>query len=148
MASQHHRCDADRHPTCDSRRKQLPGEPAELNGTEREARQSDCAALVQYGCIRQPANFTFGNVGRALPDARTPGTVNFDLSLMKNTRITERVNLQFRAEAFNFLNHVNLGAPNTTFTAGPDGRNSNASFGTINSARDARVMQLGMKVIF
>jgi hypothetical protein len=95
-----------------------------------------------------PPNFTFGNVGRALPDVRTPGTVNFDLSLLKNTRITERVNLQFRAEAFNFLNHVNLGAPNTTFAAGPDGKNSSASFGTISSARDARVMQLGLKVIF
>jgi hypothetical protein len=95
-----------------------------------------------------PPNFTFGNIGRALPDVRTPGTTNFDLSLIKNTRITERLNLQFRGEAFNFLNHVNLGAPNGNFTAGPDGKNSSASFGTINSARDARVMQLGLKVIF
>ena len=95
-----------------------------------------------------PPNFTFGNVGRALPDVRTPGTVNFDLSLLKNTRLTERINLQFRAEAFNFLNHVNLGAPNTSFTPGPDGKNASANFGTITTARDARVMQLGLKVIF
>lgn len=89
-----------------------------------------------------------GNVGRTLPDVRTPGTFNFDLSMIKDTRITERVNLQFRAEAFNFLNTVNLRAPNDTFTAGPDGRNSNANFGTINAARDARIMQLGLKLIF
>ena len=61
---------------------------------------------------------------------RTPGTVNWDLSLMKNTKITERVNLQFRAEAFNFLNHVNLGAPNVSFVAGADGKNRSGSFGS------------------
>src|SRR5204862_7291968 len=95
-----------------------------------------------------PPNFTFCNVCRALPNARTPGTVHFDLSMMKTTRVTERVNLQFRAEAFNFLNHVNLGAPNTTFSAGTDGKNRSGSFGLITSARDARIGQLGLKVIF
>ena len=95
-----------------------------------------------------PPVFELGNVGRTLPDVRTPGTVNWDLSMIKDTRITESVNLQFRAEAFNFLNHVNLGAPNTSFSAGPDGRNANAAFGTITSARDARIMQLALKLIF
>lgn len=95
-----------------------------------------------------PPDFTLGNVGRALPDVRTPGTFNFDLSMIKATQITERLNLQFRAEAFNFLNNVNLRAPNTGFTAGPDGRNANANFGTINQARDARIMQLALKLIF
>ncbi len=68
--------------------------------------------------------------------------------MLKATRITERVNLQFRAEAFNFLNHVNLGSPNAGFTAGPDGKNINAAFGVIASARDARVIQLGLKLLF
>jgi hypothetical protein len=95
-----------------------------------------------------PPDFTYGNIGRVLPDVRTPGTVNWDLSLMKNTKITERVNLQFRAEAFNFLNHVNLGSPNVTFTAGADGKNRSGSFGLITSARDARIGQLGLKLIF
>jgi hypothetical protein len=95
-----------------------------------------------------PPNFLLGNVGRTLPDVRTPGTVNWDLSLLKDTRITEKVNLQFRAEAFNFLNHVNLGSPSGGFTAGTDGKNVNATFGTIASARDARVIQLGLKLLF
>ncbi len=95
-----------------------------------------------------PPDFTFGNVGRALPDVRAPGTVNFDLSLMKDTFIGERVNIQFRAEAFNFLNSVNLRSPNAQFRAGPDGLNSSATFATITAARDARVIQFGLKVIF
>lgn len=96
-----------------------------------------------------PPDYQFGNVGRALPDARTPGTVNFDLSVVKNTRITERVNLQFRAESFNFLNKVNLGAPTANnFAPGRDGRNASATFGTITTARDARINQLALKIIF
>ena len=106
-----------------------------------------------------PAGFTFGNVGRVLPDVRTPGTVNFDLSLIKDTFITERVNVQFRAEAFNFLNHVNLGGRgdffstvaaglDTRFRAGPKGKNRSATFGTIISAQAARIVQFGLKVIF
>jgi hypothetical protein len=95
-----------------------------------------------------PPPFALGNVGRVLPDVRAPGTVNFDLSLIKDTTITERTHLQFRAEAFNFLNHVNLGLPNTSFSAGADGKNQSATFGTITTARDARVMQFGLKLIF
>jgi hypothetical protein len=101
-----------------------------------------------------PVIYTYGNVGRVLPDVRSPGTVNWDLSVIKNTRFGERFNLQFRAEAFNFLNWVNLGIPNTGavagtgFVPGPDGRNRSGTFGTITTARDARNIQLGLKLIF
>ena len=83
-----------------------------------------------------------------LPDVRAPGDVNWDLSLVKATQIKERLQLQFRAEAFNFLNHVNLGIPNATFVAGPDGKNSSGSFGVITTARDPRQIQLGLKLRF
>ncbi|MEX2262350.1 MAG: TonB-dependent receptor [Bryobacteraceae bacterium] len=95
-----------------------------------------------------PPSFTLGNVGRTLPDVRTPGTVNFDFSLLKNTNLWERLNLQFRVEAFNVANHVNLGFPDTTFVPGPDGSNRSGTFATINSARDARIVQLGLKILF
>ena len=95
-----------------------------------------------------PPDWTFGNIGRVLPDVRGPGTVNWDLSIIKNTKITERISLQFRAESFNFLNHVNYGQPGVGFTAGANGKNGNGSFGLITSARDARVGQLGLKIIF
>ncbi len=95
-----------------------------------------------------PPNYTFGNIGRALPDVRGPGTFNWDLSFIKNTRVHERVNLQFRAEMFNFMNNVNLGIPNGSFSAGPNGRNQSGTFGTITSARDPRNIQLGLKLLF
>ena len=95
-----------------------------------------------------PPAFTFGNLGRVLPDVRTPGTVNWDLSFIKNTHFNERLNLQFRTEMFNFLNHVNLAAPGTTFSPGPNGLNSSGSFGVITAARDARTIQLSLKLMF
>ena len=95
-----------------------------------------------------PPDFTYGNVGRALPDVRGPGTLNFDLSLMKDTFVGERLNVQFRVEAFNFMNNVNLRTPNTSFRPGGDGLNASATFATIVAARDARVVQFGLKLIF
>ena len=123
------------------------------NSTGQSARLSSPTVdrWFDTGAFVNPPDFTFGNVGRALPDVRGPGTVNFDLSLIKDTYIGERLNIQFRAEAFNFLNHVNLGGRNgvnTRFVPGRDGLNSSATFGTIVSARDARVIQFGLKVIF
>jgi len=53
---------------------------------------------------------TYGNVSR---DALTgPGLSNLDLSAVKNSQITERLGLQFRAEFFNILNHTNFLTPN------------------------------------
>ena len=77
--------------------------------------------------------------------------MNFDLSVIKDTYIGERLNVQFRAESFNFLNQLNLAGRNgvnTRFVPGTDGRNASATFGTIVNARDARVVQFGLKIIF
>ena len=95
-----------------------------------------------------PAPFTFGNVGRVLPNVRTPGTINWDFSVIKNTRFNERFNVQFRTEMFNFMNQVNLGAPGTGFVPGPTGLNQSGSFGVITTARDARTIQLSLKLMF
>ena len=118
------------------------GTSANLNGSGTALRWFDTDQFVN------PTDYTYGTIGRVLPDVRGPGTVNWDLSLIKNTRIKERYNLQFRAEAFNFLNHVNLGIPNGSFSAGTNGKNISGSFGTITTARDARNIQFGLKFIF
>jgi len=85
-----------------------------------------------------PAPGTFGNAGRNILDG--PGFQNVNASLLKNTRITERVNLQFRAEAFNLFNHPNFNLPDN-FLGSP-------TFGRITSARDPRHIQFGLKLLF
>jgi hypothetical protein len=73
---------------------------------------------------------------------RGPGFWNLDFRLGKQTRITERVNLELSADFFNVFNHVNFGAP-TLSLANP------ANFGVINgTANSARSVQLGMRLNF
>jgi len=96
-----------------------------------------------------PPNWSFGNTPKTLPQLFAPGTVNMDLSLFKNFHIKERSQLQFRAEAFNAPNHVNLLAPNTSFTTNLNSSaNTNALFGRITTAADPRKVQLALKLTF
>jgi hypothetical protein len=85
-----------------------------------------------------PAPGTFGNAGRNILEG--PGFQNVNVSLLKNTRLTEGVNLQFRAEAFNLFNHPNFNLPDN-FLGSP-------TFGRITSARDPRHLQFGLKLLF
>jgi hypothetical protein len=65
---------------------------------------------------------------------------------MKNTRLSERFTLQFRAEAFNLLNRANFGVPNTTVFSGT---NFAAAAGLITSTTTtSRQLQGGLKLIF
>jgi hypothetical protein len=82
--------------------------------------------------------YAFGNAGTGILLA--PGKFNIDSSVIKNFRITERLSTEIRAEFFNTLNHVNLGAPGTAL--------GSPTFGVIRSADDPRVIQLGAKVNF
>ena len=80
-----------------------------------------------------------GNAGRNT--YQQPGINNWDMSLFKNFRMTEKFNTQFRWETFNTLNHTQFGNANTN-TQSP-------TFGAITSTRiTARRMQLGLKVIW
>src|SRR5881296_810101 len=66
-----------------------------------------------------PAGGTFGNTGR--DQLRGPGMWNVDTSLFKRIPLKEQVNLQFRTEIFNALNHANFGHPNLiVFSSGND----------------------------
>lgn len=72
-----------------------------------------------------------------------PGLNNWNLSLHKDTRLTEAMRIQIRAEFFNALNHAQFGSPNGFFNT-----NTNSAFGRISSAGAPRVGQLGAKFIF
>jgi hypothetical protein len=69
-----------------------------------------------------------------------PGINNWDLSLHKDTRLTESKSLEFRAEFFNVFNHAQFGNPSGNITSG--------AFGLVTSANDPRIGQLALKLLF
>ncbi|MGI4755426.1 MAG: TonB-dependent receptor [Janthinobacterium lividum] len=70
--------------------------------------------------LSAPAANTFGNSRRNA--FRGPGFFTMDASLVKNTKLSERVNLQLRAETFNIANRINLANPTSTSSSGSFGR--------------------------
>ena len=86
-----------------------------------------------------PPQFTFGNEG--IDVITGPGIKDVDLSLVKNTPIGDRMNLQFRCEAFNAGNHPIFAQPNSTF--------GTPQFGQITGTRlDNREVQFALKLSF
>ncbi len=86
----------------------------------------------------------YGNLGRNT--LRGPGLATLDLSLLKDTRIRERLNVQFRVEIFNILNKANFNTPNAlTFT--PTGVSPTAGVITSTSTT-SRQMQFGVKLLW
>ncbi len=69
-----------------------------------------------------------------------PGFNTLDLGVFRNFRIYDRVNFQFRAEAFNALNHTNVQSISTSATS--------STFGEVTGFRDARIMQFAGKFTF
>jgi hypothetical protein len=87
----------------------------------------------------------FGNLGR---NALTgPNFVNADLSVVKNTKLNERMTVQVRAEAFDVLNHPNFGNPNLNVQSSSFGRITGTRFPT-GDFGSARQLQLALKLQF
>lgn len=91
-----------------------------------------------------PAPGTWGNLGRGVYSG--PGLAEVDFSVFKNIPISERVNLQFRSEFFNLLNHMNLGTPNATVFSGTSYSPTAGQITTL--ATTPRQIQFGLKLIF
>jgi len=85
-------------------RANVTGQPIFGPGTHTAAEWFNPAAFAT------PPAFTFGAVGRN--SVYGPGLQTMDVALVRAFHLTERANFQFRAEAFNALNHTNLGTPN------------------------------------
>jgi hypothetical protein len=115
-----------------------------------------CPAGAQFEIPATAAGiFHFGDMQRNSitgPDFR-----NLDLSLAKTTRITERVRVEFRADAFDLFNHPNFGNPQSLTAASVATPTSAAStaFGIIRNTRfpngdsgSSRQLQVGMKFLF
>jgi hypothetical protein len=82
-----------------------------------------------------------GQFGNVPPEFFSgPGTNNFDMALLKDTKIHDAMNLEFRVEAFNIFNHTQFGGPDGTFT--------DSQFGFVTSAAAPRLMQGALKFTF
>lgn len=91
-----------------------------------------------------PTQGTFGNVARG--SLRGPGLFSFDTSLLKRMKINESMSLQFRAEAFNILNHPNFSSPNPIVFSG-GGYSPSAGVITA-TATTSRQIQFALKLLF
>lgn len=76
-----------------------------------------------------------------------PGFLNTDFSVTKNTRITERFNVQFRSEMFDIFNHPNFGNPVLTTTSSSFGRIQATRFPTGDFGSACQI-QFGLKLQF
>jgi hypothetical protein len=114
------------------------------NGQTQTVSGSISDRLTNYfntSAFTAPAPYTYGNVGRLISSLHGPGVVNLDISIDKDFALYERMRLQFRAEAFNSMNHPQFGLPGTVIGSSTAGVISQQ----VNLPRD---IQFALKVIF
>jgi hypothetical protein len=105
---------------------------------------------INPNCFNLETPGTIGNLGRNV--FRGPRFVNTDVALLKDTKLRESLDLQFRAEFFNIFNHTNLGLPNVNgggvqLFVGGGGRNGSA--GQITTmVGTPRQIQFALKLVF
>jgi hypothetical protein len=114
-----------------AQRAQLAGDP---NSGFEQSREKwfNTAAFVR------PRTGAFGDSGRNILNGPGEATVSF--SLFRTVALKENVKLQIRSEFFNLFNRVNFGNPGSTV--------GTTSYGIINSAADARIIQFALKLEF
>jgi outer membrane receptor protein involved in Fe transport len=100
---------------------------------------SGCLFQVPPGFGAMSRNFLVG-----------PGFEDVDLALYKDTKITERVKLQFRCDTFNIMNHPNLAQPNriVSTAAGNTFGQISATRSPVGDSGSSRQIQLAMKLLF
>jgi hypothetical protein len=95
--------------------------------------------IAAFSKTTQLKNNYDGTSGRNIIDG--PGLKNVDMTIARTFRLTEKYSLQFRGEATNAFNIVNLLNPGTN-------ANTATTFGKITTARPMRQAQLGLKLVF
>jgi hypothetical protein len=127
----------------------VPGDRANVGGYPYQRANRSCDGNISRpdrsfnhyfntSCFSTTPVGTFGNSGRNIIEI--PGLNNWDFAVLKNTGITERVRTQLRFEFFNVLNHPQFGQPDLVV--------GDALFGAIRTARDGRISQVALKVLW
>ena len=103
--------------------------------------QSRLNGWFNTACFTQPGPFAYGNEGRTDPSLKSAGINNFDVSISKNTQITERVRARFETQFFNIANRTQFAPPGTVLGV--------PAFGTVTAARNQpRLVQFVLRLSF
>jgi Carboxypeptidase regulatory-like domain len=116
----------------------LVGDPDATNPGFSEGAGNDDVYWFNPNAFARPAQGTFGNQERNI--LRHPGSQNWDIALFKNFSLGGSRRIQFRAEAFNFINHPNLGEAESD--------PNNANFGRVTGKTGQRNVQLSLRFSF
>jgi Carboxypeptidase regulatory-like domain len=104
----------------------------------------NCAAFL---AVPDVPGSGYGNTGRDF--FRGPGRTNLDLALAKTTAITERMNIEFRVEAFNVFNHTEFANPDINIDDATFGQITSTTLGTgITALQTQRILQLAARLSF
>jgi hypothetical protein len=93
-----------------------------------------------------PATGTYGDAGRNVLTG--PGLATTDFSLAKNTPLTDKLRLQFRAEFFNLFNRANFGTPNAVVFSSASATPSPTAGVISSTATTSRQVQFGVKMLW
>jgi hypothetical protein len=113
----------------------LAGRPDVVGGSSLTYPKTQ-AEWFNVNAFAAPAFGFYGNAGHNT--IRGPGTHSWDVSLFKKFQVKEKASMQFRAEAYNVVNHVNFDGLSTGFGSGDFGRVP---------ARATPQLQIGLKLI-
>ena len=117
-----------------------PGEPDQVAPFRTmDPRKNPQQLYFDPAAFANPALGQIGNSRRTV--CCGPGINNFDMAFLKNTPVGERTTLQFRAAFFNIFNHTQFFNPDGNFSDG-------SNFGTVRRARDPRLVQFALKLLF
>ena len=127
----------------------VPGDRANVGGFPFQRANRSCdgnlphsgRAINRYfdtSCFSLTPLGTFGNSGRNIVEI--PGLNNWDMSFIKDTPFTERLRSELRFEFFNIFNHPQWNVPDMTV--------GDALFGAVRSARDGRISQIALKLLW
>ena len=125
--------------------------PDVVSGQAHYSNTGHTAKLFQWinpAAFQKNAIGTFGTASHYM--LRTPGYFDVDAAISRKFKVTERIDVDARVEAFDVTNHPNFGGPtpSTGVALGPNVTQSSSTFGQITTAGDPRILQGALKFIF
>jgi hypothetical protein len=124
---------------------QYPGEPDMVAPLQKLNPRNPLNEAFNPASFQQPTQLgVIGDSPRSV--CCGPGINNIDFSLLKDTTLTERFKLQFRAEFFNIANHAQFTKVDGNISDGDP--STGGTFSKVLQARDPRLIQFALKLIF